>query len=74
MAIFTLGTKPKTVDGVMEVFNTTITDLEAVAAANEATAKEQDYIINVASGVKVVAEKEAKRALDIAGKLKGLFA
>jgi hypothetical protein len=66
-------TKPSTVDGVMEAFNTTIADLETVSQINEAAAQEAERVIAAQSEVKARALSESLRATGIAQKMKAIF-
>lgn len=65
--------KPKTVDSVMATFAKTISDLEAVAAANIAEGNKQKEVIAAAEAAKTAAEQEAAKAVTMASRLQSLL-
>lgn len=71
--MFKFGTTPTTVDGVLEAFRETITNLETVAEANKAEAARQEAVAAQALAYKDEANAEASRATSIAEKMKAIF-
>jgi len=64
---------PTTVDGVMEAFNHTIAQLEAVELAHRVQAAAHAEAIQKANIQLAAASAEADRASTIATKMKGIF-
>lgn len=70
MALFST---PTTVDGVLAAFNTTIANLQTVAAAQEAEASKQANIAAAALVAKALADAESARASKVVGQLQAIF-
>jgi hypothetical protein len=70
---FTTKPEPKTVDGILSAFRSTINDLLGVAAEQKAVAAEQDRIIAKAQDERTAALVEATRAEAVATQMEAVF-